>query len=263
MSRVAINLFKINIYWYSIFILLGIIVAYFLITKESKKHNIDKNIINDMIFYGIIFGILGARLYYVIFNYEYYINNPSEIFAIWNGGLAIHGGLIFGAIFVYIYSKKKKINFIRILDIIAPAIMIAQAFGRWGNFFNREAHGGLTTLKNLQNMHLPKFIIDGMYIDGRYYYPTFFFESIGCFVGAILIILVRRRKNIKLGISSGIYFIWYGVLRFFIESKRTDSLMFFNFKIAQIISIISIILGTILIICSKKQKKSIEGDKNV
>lgn len=260
MSRVAFSLFGFNVYWYSLCILFGIVIAYLLITKESKKHNINRDLITDLIFYGIIVGLIGARIYYVIFNLDYYMSNPSQILAVWNGGLAIHGGLIFGAIFVYVYCRKKNINFLRILDIIAPAILIAQGFGRWGNFFNKEAHGGVTTLSTLKNMHIPNFIIDGMNINGVYYYPTFFFESIGCIIGAIIIILIRKRNNIKLGVSSGIYLIWYGMLRFFIESSRTDSLMFLNLKVAQIVSLISIIIGVILIFISRKNKPYIEGE---
>lgn len=258
MNRVAFNLLGFNIYWYSICILIGILIAYFLITRESKKHNIDKNLISDMIFYGLIIGILGARLYYVIFNISYYITNPFEIVAVWNGGLAIHGGLIAGTIFIYIYSKKKNIQLFRLLDIVAPAILLAQCIGRWGNFFNKEAHGGITTLDALKNMKLPNFIINGMYIDGNYYYPTFFFESIWCFIGFIILVIIRKSKHLRLGILSGIYLIWYGIGRFFIESLRTDSLMLFDFKVAQIVSIFSIILGMILIILSKKQEKYVK-----
>lgn len=260
MSRIAFNIFGFNVYWYSLCILFGIVIAYFLITKESKKHNINKDIITDLIFYGIIIGLVGSRLYYVIFNLDYYLTNPSQILAVWNGGLAIHGGLIFGTIFVYIYCRKKNINFLRVLDIIAPAILIAQGFGRWGNFFNKEAHGGVTSISTLKNMHIPNFVIDGMNINGVYYYPTFFFESIGCIIGAIIIILIRKRKNIKLGISSGLYLIWYGILRFFIESLRTDSLMLFNLKAAQIVSLVSIIIGVVLIFISRKTKPYIEGE---
>lgn len=263
MNRIAFSILGLDVYWYSLCILFGIVVAYFLITIESKKHNINKDTITDLIFYGIIIGLIGARLYYVIFNLDYYMSNPSQIIAVWNGGLAIHGGLISGAIFIYIYCKKKNINFIRVLDIIAPAILIAQAFGRWGNFFNKEAHGGVTTLSTLKNMHIPKFVIDGMNINGVYYYPTFLFESIGCLIGAIIIILIRKRKNLKLGVSSGLYLIWYGILRFFIESLRTDSLMFLNLKAAQIVSLISIIIGMVLIFISRKNKAYIGGDNNV
>ena len=106
MNRIAFSIFNINIYWYSLCILFGIFVAYFIINKESKKHNLNSEFVVNLIFYGIVFGILGARIYYVIFNYSYYLSNPMEIFEIWNGGLAIHGGLIAGVLFVYFYTKK-------------------------------------------------------------------------------------------------------------------------------------------------------------
>lgn len=254
MSRVAFTILNFNIYWYSICILIGIIVAYLLIINESKKHNINKNVMADLMFYCIIVGIIGARIYYVIFNLDYYVSNPSEIIKTYNGGLAIHGGVISGIIFLYYYVKKKNLNFLRILDIVSPALIIAQAIGRWGNFFNKEAYGSKTTYETLKNMHIPKFIIDGMKIDGNYFLPTFLFESMLCLIGFIIIMLLRKNKNIKLGCQIGFYFIWYGIIRFFIEILRQDSLMLFNLKIAQIISIISIIFGIILIIKSKKEE---------
>lgn len=254
MSRVAFSIFNINIYWYSICILIGIIIAYLLIIQESKKHNLNKNNISDLIFYTIVVGIVGARLYYVVFNLDYYLPNPSEIIKIYNGGLAIHGGVISGLIFVYYYTKKYDINFIRILDIVSPAVIIAQSIGRWGNFFNKEAYGSIIKLNTLQNMNIPKFIIDGMKINNHYYFPTFFFESILCFIGFIIIMLLRKNKKIKLGVQIGFYFIWYGIVRFFIEILREDSLMFLNLKMAQIISIMGIIIGIILIIKSKKEE---------
>lgn len=254
MNRVAFTIFNINIYWYSLCILLGVIIAYFLITKEAKKHNINKETISDLIFYTLILGIIGARIYYIIFNLDYYISNPGEILKVWNGGLAIHGGIIFGIIFVYFFCKKKKLEFFKITDICAPALILAQGIGRWGNFFNSEAHGGITTLETLKNMHIPKFIIEGMYIDGNYYYPTFLFESIWCIIGFIIIMIIRKRKNIKLGVQTGFYFIWYSIGRFFIESLRTDSLMLFNLKMAQVVSIVGIIIGIILIIYSRRKE---------
>lgn len=254
MNRVAFTIFNINIYWYSLCILFGVVIAYFLITKEAKKHNINKDTISDLIFYTLIVGIIGARLYYVIFNLGYYINNPSEIVSVWNGGLAIHGGIIFGIIFVYFFCKKKNLKFFKITDICAPALILAQGIGRWGNFFNSEAHGGITTLETLKNIHIPKFIIEGMYIDGNYYYPTFLFESIWCIIGFIIIMIIRKRKNIKLGVQTGFYFIWYSIGRFFIEALRTDSLMIFNLKMAQIVSVVGIIIGIILIIYSRKKE---------
>ena len=254
MNRVAFNIFGFNVYYYSLCILLGVIVAYILITREGKKQGLPKEFISDLIFYTLIIGILGARVYYCVFNFDYCIANPSEILKIYNGGLAIHGGVIAGLIFVYFYTKKKNVSFIKILDIVAPAVIIAQSFGRWGNFFNQEAHGGITTYQNLKNMHIPEFIINGMHIEGKYYYPTFFFESIWCLIGFIILMILRKNKNIKLGMQIGFYFIWYGIGRFFIESLRTDSLMFFNLKIAQIVSLIGIIIGIIIVVTNRNKK---------
>ena len=254
MNRVAFNIFGFNVYYYSLCILLGVIVAYILITREGKKQGLPKEFISDLIFYTLIIGILGARVYYCIFNLDYYLANPSEILKIYNGGLAIHGGVIAGLIFVYFYTKKKNVSFIKILDIVAPAVIIAQSFGRWGNFFNQEAHGGITTYQNLKNMHIPEFIINGMHIEGKYYYPTFFFESIWCLIGFIILMIARKNKNLRKGFQIGFYFIWYGIGRFFIETLRTDSLMFFGLKIAQIVSLIGIIIGIIIIVTNRNKK---------
>lgn len=254
MNRVAFNIFGFNVYYYSLCILLGVIVAYILITREGKKQGLPKEFISDLIFYTLIIGILGARVYYCVFNLDYYLANPSEILKIYNGGLAIHGGVIAGLIFVYFYTKKKNVSFIKILDIVAPAVIIAQSFGRWGNFFNQEAHGGITTYQNLKNMHIPEFIINGMHIEGKYYYPTFFFESIWCLIGFIILMIARKNKNLRKGFQIGFYFIWYGIGRFFIEAFRTDSLMFFGLKIAQIVSLIGIIIGIIIIVINRNKK---------
>lgn len=254
MNRVAFNIFGFNVYYYSLCILLGVIVAYILITREGKKQGLSKEFTSDLIFYTLIIGILGARVYYCVFNLDYYLANPSEILKIYNGGLAIHGGVIAGLIFVYFYTKKKNVSFIKILDIVAPAVIIAQSFGRWGNFFNQEAHGGITTYQNLKNMHIPEFIINGMYIEGKYYYPTFFFESIWCLIGFIILMIARKNKNLRKGFQIGFYFIWYGIGRFFIEALRTDSLMFFNLKIAQIVSLVGIIIGIIIIVTNRNKK---------
>ncbi len=254
MNRVAFNIFGFNVYYYSLCILLGVIVAYILITREGKKQGLPKEFISDLIFYTLIIGILGARVYYCVFNLDYYLANPSDILKIYNGGLAIHGGVIAGLIFVYFYTKEKNVSFIKILDIVAPAVIIAQSFGRWGNFFNQEAHGGITTYQNLKNMHIPEFIINGMHIEGKYYYPTFFFESIWCLIGFMILMIARRNKNLRKGFQIGFYFIWYGIGRFFIEAFRTDSLMFLGLKIAQIVSLIGIIIGIIIIVTNRNKK---------
>ena len=138
------------------------------------------------------------------------------------------------------------------LDIIVVGLLIGQAIGRWGNFFNGEAHGPATTLTFLQSLHLPNFIIEGMKINGTYYQPTFLYESIWCLIGFVLLLIFRRRKYCKIGQVTALYLAWYGIGRYIIEGLRTDSLMFFNFKIAQIVSLILIISGLIILIVKSK-----------
>ena len=253
MNPILLKIGNITIYWYSVMILIGFLIASYLITKESKKFNIKKEIITDMLFYTIIIGILGARIYYVLFNLNYYSNNILDIFKVWEGGLAIHGGIIAGSIFIIIYTKKNNLNTLKILDICVPGLLIGQALGRWGNFFNQEAHGPITTIDKLK--YLPKFIQKGMYIDGNYYMPTFLYESILCIIGLIIILIIRRKLKIKNGQITGFYLIWYGIIWFIIESFRTDSLMLSILKQAPIISIIMIVIGIILIIKGNKNER--------
>lgn len=255
MNPVLLDFGYIKIYWYSIMILLGAFVGGTLIIRESKKFKIPEDYIINLIMYCLIFGIIGARLYYCIFEWDYYSNHLLDIFKVWEGGLAIHGGIIFGLIFIIIYTRKYKVNTFRMLDIIAVGLLIGQAIGRWGNFFNGEAHGPATTIEFLQGLHLPNFIIEGMKINGIYYHPTFLYESIWCLIGFILIFFLRKRYYCKIGQTTALYFIWYGIGRFLIESLRTDSLMFGNFKIAQIVSIILIIIGIIIYIIKTRGSK--------
>ena len=248
MDRVAIDLGFIQIYWYSIFILLGILVAAILIYKECKKQGLKSEEFTDLLFNTVVFGIIGARIYYVLFNFSYYWNNKIEILEIWHGGLAIHGGLLFGALYVLHFCKKHKLNKLKLMDMIVVGVIIGQAIGRWGNFFNGEAYGPLTTYAALKQNLIPEFIIKGMKILGQYYEPTFYYESLWNINGFIILLLARSRKKIKIGQITGIYFLWYSIGRMYIESLRADSLMLKNFKVAQIVSGILIIVGLILII---------------
>lgn len=265
MNPVAITLGSLRITWYSIFILSGIIVAYILIVKESKKYNIPASFVSNLVFWCVIFGILGARVYYVIFNLDYYSLNPMEIIKVWNGGLAIHGGIIAGIITLVIYCKKYEINVLKMLDIAAPSVLLAQGIGRWGNFFNSEAHGGIVTRQFLENIHIPKFVINGMYIRNNYYHPTFFYESVLCIAGFIFLILIRKYHKTKLGNTLSLYLIWYGIIRFIIEGLRTDSLMLGSLKMAQIISLVMVFIGIILLIITtiKNQTYKKVGAKQI
>ena len=255
MDPVMFSILGIDIQWYSVLILIGIIIGVILLEREAKKFNYPKDLIFNMAFWAIIIGIIGARLYYVIFNFSYYSNNLLEIFAIWNGGLAIHGGIIAGVITVIFFAKKYHLNFLKLLDMAAPSLILAQAIGRWGNFFNSEAHGIATTYANLKDLFVPEFVINGMNIGGVYYLPTFYFESLWCLLGFIILLIIRRMKYIKIGATTCIYLMWYSLGRFFIEAWRTDSLMLGGFKVAQIISIILFIVGLgYLIYLSRKGK---------
>lgn len=261
MNPIAISLGPFEIRWYAIFILIGFLLGILLIKKEAKKQQMEVNTIMDLCFYLVVVSIIGARIYYVIFEFEQYKSNLLEIFAIWHGGLAIHGGILAGIIFTYFYCKKNHINMLKIMDLIAPALILGQAIGRWGNFFNGEAFGPKTTYLFFKNLHIPKFIIDGMYLysptDNMFAYrqPTFLYESLWCLLGFIILLIIRRYKKIKVGQISGIYFIIYGIERFFVESLRQDSLMFMNLKVAQIISFTMVLIGIILIIYAHKKEK--------
>lgn len=246
MDRVAIDFGPIQIYWYSIFVFLGLLLASIIIFREAKKRKINEDFMVNLICDSIIIGLIGARLYYVLFNLPYYLSNPIEILAIWNGGLAIHGGVFAALIFIILYCKKHKINILQILDIVVVGLIIGQAIGRWGNFFNSEAYGLVTTAEKLTAQGIPKFIIDGMYILGEYRQPTFFYESVWCLVGFLALLIVRKCKYLKRGQLTGFYLIWYGIARFIIEALRTDSLMLGSLKMAQIVSVLFIITGMIL-----------------
>lgn len=255
MNPELINIFGLSIRWYSVLILIGAALGIFLLKQEARRFEIDWDFIFNLSFWTIIFGIIGARLYYVIFHWTEYRSELLSILKIWNGGLAIHGGLIAGAITVFVYCKRLKANTLKIIDMALPSVLIAQAVGRWGNFFNSEAHGVATTLSKLQSMHIPNFIIKGMNIDGVYYHPTFLYESIWCVLGFILLLIIRRNKYTKVGTVTGTYLVWYSVGRFFIEHLRTDSLMLGGFRVAQIVSIILFAVGLFLIIRNKRQGK--------
>ena len=252
MDRYLFTIGDFKVEWYSVLIIVGAFLAIIMIMKEAKRHNYPTDFVFNMCFWAIIFGIIGARLYFVVFNLDLY-SNFWDIFKIWEGGLAIHGGIIFGLITCLIYCKKYKARLVRLLDFVAPALLLAQAIGRWGNFFNQEAHGAATTLEHLQNLHIPQFIIDAMNIGGIYYEPTFLYESLWCFIGVIIILIVRRLPKVKVGQPTAIYLMWYGLGRFVIESMRTDSLMLGGFKVAQIVSVVMIIIGLLMLMITSRK----------
>ncbi|CAC7961500.1 TPA: prolipoprotein diacylglyceryl transferase [Staphylococcus aureus] len=244
---VAFNLGPLSVRWYGIIIAVGILLGYFVAQRALVKAGLHKDTLVDIIFYSALFGFIAARIYFVIFQWPYYAENPSEIIKIWHGGIAIHGGLIGGFIAGVIVCKVKNLNPFQIGDIVAPSIILAQGIGRWGNFMNHEAHGGPVSRAFLEQLHLPNFIIENMYINGQYYHPTFLYESIWDVAG--FIILVNIRKHLKLGETFFLYLTWYSIGRFFIEGLRTDSLMLTsNIRVAQLVSILLILISISLIV---------------
>lgn len=262
MDRVFISIGGINIYWYSVLIVIGLVIGIYFSSREAIKNGLGKDFLNDLIFYLIPISVVGARLYYVIFNFSLFKDNLTQIFKVWEGGLAIYGAVIAAILFIIFYSKKKNKNILLTLDTLAPYLILGQAIGRWGNFINKEAHGAITTYEHLKDMFIPEFIIRGMYINGVYYIPTFLYESLWCLLGFIILLIIRRHNKYKTkGILVFMYFIWYGIGRFFIEGLRTDSLYLGMFRISQIVSIILILIGIIGIVYFVRGEKKWKNTK--
>ena len=170
MNPVAFEVFGMPIRWYGIIIASGVLVAFFVSYLLAKKKGLDFDIITDGFLWSFPFAIIGARLYYVAFEYKNY-HSFMDVINIRNGGMAIHGGLIGGLLVAYIFTRVKKINFFEYIDVIIPGVILAQAIGRWGNFMNQEAHGGPVSEAFISKF--PNFIQQGMLINGTYYHPTF------------------------------------------------------------------------------------------
>jgi len=246
---VAFSLGSIEVRWYGILIALGIVLAYFVAQREAQKRGLPEDFLADMLIWAIPISIICARIYYVAMKWEYYGANPEKIIQIWNGGIAIHGALIGAVVTAYIFSKKKGISFLKVADIVAPSLLIGQIIGRWGNFMNQEAYGGPVTREFLENLFIPNWIIEQMYVVelGTYVHPTFLYESLWNVVG-LIILLSLRKVNLHRGEIFFSYMIWYSIGRFFIEGMRTDSLYLIGeLRSAQVVSILAIIIGLISI----------------
>lgn len=252
---IAFKLGPLTVAWYGLIIVTAMLLAISLSIKEAEKRDISEDFVVDTAFWTIPIGILGARLYYVLFELEAYIGNPIKMFYIWEGGLAIYGGIIAGIAVIYYRSKNNNIPPLLITDILAPYVLIGQAIGRWGNFINQEAHGAEVSRQFLEKLMLPEFIINQMNIKGSYYHPTFLYESVWNIIGAVIIYFVRKQDKLLLrGETTAAYMIWYGIGRFFIEGMRTDSLYIGGLRVSQIVSLLIAAAGIAFVIYQRKVK---------
>lgn len=253
-DRVFIQIGPVPIYWYAVLILSGAALAFYLAVREGKRIGIEQSFLEDLVLVGLPLAIIGARLYYVAFEWENYAHNLLKIFALREGGLAIYGGVIAALIWGYYLSEKRNVDFLRVIDVAAVGFLIAQAIGRWGNFINQEAHGGPVTRGFLEGLFLPEFIINQMNINGTYYHPTFLYESLWNILGFIVMILLRRTKKLYVGDLGLVYLIWYGLGRAVIEGMRTDSLWIAGFRVSQVLSVIMVIGGITVMILRHVKK---------
>lgn len=223
-SPIAFNIFDTDIRWYGILIGIGFLLAIFLSYKRAPKHGIQSEHILDFAIWMIPAAIIGARAYYVIFSWDFYAGDLRKIFNIREGGLAIHGGLIAGVFVAVFICRHYKISFLDLADVVFPTVALAQAIGRWGNFFNSEAHGGPTNLPW------------GILVDGQKVHPTFLYESLWCLALFCFLIWLDKRRQFP-GQIGCLYGILYSFERFFVEGLRTDSLMIGPFRQAQVLSL--------------------------
>lgn len=253
-NPVAFKLGNLSVKWYGIIMAVAIILAVSMAIFEGRKRQIESDDFMDLLLWAVPLGYVGSRIYYVIFEWNYYSQHLDEIIAIWNGGIAIYGGLLAGLAVLLVFCYKRMLPPFLMLDIITPGVMAAQILGRWGNFINQEAHGGPTTLAFLQSLHLPDFIINQMKIGGVYYQPTFLYESFFNLIGLLIILLLRHRKHLfKQGEIFMLYLAWYSVVRFFVEGMRTDSLYLWgSIRVSQMLSVILLIVVIVLFIYRRR-----------
>ena len=255
MSRFIVeNLFGMkgyNIAWYGVIISFGMLLGIVLASYRAKRKGYKTDLILDFILIAFPVAIICARLYYVVFEWEAYADNPLKIFAIREGGLAIYGGVIGGMIAAIIFSKINKFPLLKLVDLAIPSLVLGQAIGRWGNFMNQEAYGELIMNPKLQ------FFPYGVYIDAisEWHQATFFYESMWNLLLFVLLLIIAWKTK-KDGIMLATYFIGYGIGRFIIEGFRTDSLYFFgNIRVSQMLSLLLVICGIILLTLIQKRRK--------
>lgn len=245
-NPIAFHIGSKPVYWYGIIIAFALISGYFISSHIAKKDGISNDSILDIVLFGTPAAIVCARLYYVIFSFSEYKDNPLKIFAIWEGGIAIYGAVIGAVIVAYIYCRVKKLDWKKVFDVCIIGVILGQCIGRWGNFFNKEAFGSITSLPWKM----------GLYEHGEliFVHPTFLYESLWNLIGVFVLLFVNKNKKFS-GQTFYSYLVWYGLGRFVIEGLRTDSLYLGIFRVSQVLALVTAILGIILIIVNLKKTK--------
>ncbi len=249
-NRVAFTILGKEIYWYALIILSGFLLGLLLVYNTCEKRGVKKDHVFDIAFWGLIFGVVGARIYYVIFDWESIGENLLNIFKVWNGGLAIYGGLIAAIITAFVYSKLKKIKTLKVFDVFVPGLLIGQSIGRWGNFVNAEVFGNITTLPW------------GMSINGGpLVHPLFLYESLWNILGLIIVLLFRDKKKND-GQIFFFYTLWYGAGRLFLEGMRQSQYILWLIPnalgISQLVALVAILISiAALLLLSKKKRETI------
>mgnify|MGYP000930289395 CR=1 FL=1 len=242
MDPVAFEIFGIEIMWYGILISIGVILGTILALREAKRVGVDENAFIDLLLFAIPAAVIGARAYYVIFSWDYYKDNPIQILNFRGGGLAIHGAIIAAVITAVIFTRRRNLDFWQIADIAAPSLALGQAIGRWGNYINQEAYGTPTDLPW------------GIMVNGVKVHPTFLYESIGDFLIFLFLIWYRKKKVKVSGEVFLLYLVLYSTVRFFVEGLRIDSLMLGPIRVAQLVSVVCVVVGLAYFYMRRKKK---------
>jgi phosphatidylglycerol:prolipoprotein diacylglycerol transferase len=243
---ILVKIGPLTIRWYGLLIAAAVLIGVSLSQYLAKRRHINPDLLGDLAIWLVVGAIPAARLYYVLFEWSNYAQNPERIVAIWQGGIAIHGAILGGLLAALIFARIKKISFWQLADLVAPSLILGQAIGRWGNFFNSEAFGGPTNLP--WKLYIPPEHRPPEYVNFAYFHPTFLYESLWDLIvfGLLLSLFFRGlqdKSRLKVGTLFLVYLIAYSLGRFWIEGLRTDSLMLGPLRIAQIVSLVGISLG--------------------
>lgn len=259
LNPIALKLGPFEVHWYGVIIACGVILALILSVREGQRQGLNPDYFYDYILWSLPIALICARTYYVMFEWSYYSTHPSEIIAIWDGGIAIYGALIGAMIVLLVFCRSRQISPWQMLDVVSPTVIMAQGIGRWGNFMNQEAFGRITSRHFLESIHLPKFIINQMYIQGSYRVPTFLYESVWDILGFVVLLILRRQPHLfKRGEVFLTYVMWYAVGRFFVEGMRTDSLMIGNtIRVSQVLSVI-LFVGALIILVVRRRNSQLK-----